>query len=208
MKKLKKKLKENKKIIIGLTGGLGSGKTTCAKVLRSLGAEVIDADRIAHEVTARGKSAYKRIVKAFGKTVLKKNRELNRAKLADLVFSRKNMLLKLNSVVHPEVIRRIEQRISVSRSAVLVLDAPLLIEAGLKRSVDHLVVVKAERRIQIRRLKRKLTRTEILNRIKAQMPLKSKVRMADFVIDNSGSLAKTKEQIRKIWRQITVCRNN
>ena len=191
-----------KKIVLGLTGSFGSGKTTVAGIFRSYGAEIIDADRIAHSCIAGGTLSYKRICKAFGKDILKKNRTIDRVKLARIVFDNKGLLKKLNKIIHPEVIRIIRKKIKKSKSKIIVLDAPLLLEAGLRRMVDKLIVVKIKRAEQLERIQRKFSfsREDILKRIKRQMPLQLKVRLADFVIDNSGTIEETKKQIEEIRR--------
>lgn len=196
----------SKRLIIGLTGSFGSGKTTVAKIFRSFGAEVIDADEIAHRIIQPGSQIYKKIISVFGENILKNNKAIDRDKLARIVFHNKNLLKKINRIMHPEIIRMIKQRIKISKSKLIILDAPLLIEAGLKNLVDKLIVVKADKRQQIERLihKSSLKKPEILKRIKAQIPLRYKVRLADFVIDNSGIIKDTKrqaEQIRRLlWR--------
>jgi len=199
-----------KKIVLGLTGSFGSGKTTVAGIFRSYGAEIIDADRIAHSCIAGGTLGYKRICKAFGKDILKKNRTIDRVKLARIVFAHKGLLKKLNKIIHPEVIRIIRNKIKKTltcsgrqeKSKIIVLDAPLLLEAGLRRVVDKLIVVKIKRAEQLERIQRKFSfsREDILKRIKRQMPLQLKVRLADFVIDNSGTIGETKKQIEEIRR--------
>jgi dephospho-CoA kinase len=191
-----------KKIVLGLTGSFGSGKTTVAGIFRSYGAEIIDADRIAHSCIAGGTKTYKRIYKVFGKDILKKNRTIDRVKLARIVFAHKGLLKKLNKIIHPEVIRIIRNKIKKSESKIVVLDAPLLLEAGLRRMVDKLIVVKIKRAKALERLRRKFpfSRRDLLKRIKHQMPLKLKLRLADFVIDNSGSIRKTREQVERIRR--------
>lgn len=196
----------SKRLIIGLTGSFGSGKTTVAKMFKSFGAQVIDADEIAHRIIHPGSQIYKKIISVFGENILKKNKAIDRDKLARIVFGNKNLLKKINRITHPEIIRMIKQRIKVSQSKLIILDAPLLIEAGLKNLVDKLIVVKLDKRQQIERLLHKspLKKPEILKRIKAQIPLQYKVRLADFVIDNSGRIKDTKrqaEQIRRLlWR--------
>ena len=199
-----------KKIVLGLTGSFGSGKTTVAGIFRSYGAEIIDADRIAHSCIAGGTLGYKRTCKAFGKGILKKNRTIDRVKLAGIVFDNKGLLKKLNKIIHPEVIRIIRNKIKKTltcsgrqeKSKIIVLDAPLLLEAGLRRMVDKLIVVKIKRVKQLERIQRKFSfsREDILKRIKRQMPLQLKVHLADFVIDNRGTIEETKKQIEEIRR--------
>jgi dephospho-CoA kinase len=191
-----------KKIILGITGSFGSGKTTVAKLLKPKGAEIIDADKLAHQVITRGRPAYRRIIRIFGTGILKKNKQVNRVKLASLVFDHKGRLQKLNRIIHPEVIRMIKNKIKLSKSKVVILDAPLLVEAGLEKIVDHLIVVKINRREQQERIKLKfrLQKKDILKRIKSQLSLSRKMSLADFIIDNSGTRIETVKQISKIRR--------
>jgi len=187
-------------MIIGITGSFGSGKTTVAGMFKSFGVEVIDVDKIAHRIIKPRSKIYKKIISAFGKDILKNNKTIDRHKLAQIVFNNKNLLKKINRIMHPEIIGMIKNRIKTSRSKLIILDTPLLIEAGLKDRVDKLIVVKVDRRHQIQRLlnKTSLTRAEILRRIKAQISLRDKVRLADFVIDNSGTIDDTERQVKKI----------
>jgi dephospho-CoA kinase len=202
--------------IIGLTGGFGTGKSTVAAFFRKRGAVVIDADALAHETLLKKVTrlpghqitCYKRIVKVFGNRILNKNREIDRKKLAAIVFADKKLLNKLNGIVHPHVIRRMKGEVKkirrADKNAVVVLDIPLLIEAGLEGLADKIVVVKAGLRQQLERCRKSLGLSEAkaLARIKAQMPLRKKIRLADFVIDNSGSKERTKGEVRRIWERI------
>lgn len=201
---MKSSRENKKKFIVGITGSFGSGKTTVAEIFSLYGAEVIDADKLAHKVIARGTQAYKNILRIFGKEILKDNVSIDRRKLAKVVFNNKILLGKLNSIIHPQVIRLAKARIKLSASKVIVLDAPLLLEAGLNNIIDKLVVVKTNRSRQIRRIKKKtsLSSAHILKRIKFQMPLEKKVCFADFVIDNNGAKKETERQVKKIWEKI------
>lgn len=193
-----------KRIILGLTGSFGSGKTTVARIFKFLGCKIIDADRIAHRIIKPRTEIYKRIIDAFGEDILKRNKTIDRNKLARIVFDNKNLLKVLNKVMHPQVIKIIKEKIRTSRSKIIVLDAPLLIEAGLQNLVDKLIVVKIDRKKQIKRILKKtsLSKTDILKRIKHLLPLQIKVRLADFVIDNSGTIEKTKKQVEQIRRSL------
>lgn len=193
------------KIVIGITGGFGTGKTTVARMLGAKGAKILDADKIAHAALKRNSDTYGKIKTYFGRAVLKKDGSINRKKLAELAFTDRRKTTTLNSIVHPFVIKKIKSCMrKAGKKSVIVIDAPLLIEAGLAGIVDKLVVVKTTPKIQLARcIKRKFKKGEALSRIKIQMPLKKKVRMADFVIDNNGSLIKTKKEVEKLWKIMT-----
>jgi dephospho-CoA kinase len=190
----------NKAVILGLTGSFGSGKSTVAGIFRSFGAKIVDADEIAHRLISPRGPAYKKILKAFGKGILNKDKSIDRGKLAGIVFNNKAMLVKLNKIMHPAIIKIMKEEMRASRAKVIVLDAPLLIEAGLAKSVDKIILVTVKKDTQIKRLQRKtgLGRAAILKRIKCQIPLKEKERLADFIIDNNGTLKSTKKQVTKL----------
>ena len=190
--------------VIGLTGSFGTGKTFVASIFKSLGAKVLDADKIAHDCLKRGSPAYKRIVRSFGAGILGKDRAISRKKLAGIVFGDRVALTRLERIVHPEVIGVININIKKSRPAdVLVIDAPLLIEAKALGLVDKLVVVKCSKKRQIERCVRKyrIKREEVLKRIANQMSLKKKIRMADFVIQNDQSKSRTRSQVKRVWEE-------
>lgn len=201
---MKKQSHNKKRIILGITGGFGSGKSTVAKMFKAKDTEIIDADRIAHQLIRPVSWTYKKIVDIFGQNILKKNKTIDRYKLAGIVFNNKKALKQLNKIIHPPIIRIIKNKIRKARSKLIVLDAPLLIEAGLANLVDKLIVVKASRKKQIERIFRKthLKKIDILKRIRCQIPLEKKVRWADFVIDNSKILKETQKQIQQIRRRL------
>lgn len=192
--------------IIGLTGSFGTGKTFAASIFKSLGAEVLDADKFAHDAIKKGTKAYKNIVAAFGGDILDKKRSIDRRRLGGIVFKDKEALKILNSIVHPEVIRIITERIAArgKKGGVIVIDAPLFFEANLEGLADRLVVVKASRENQIKRCSKKfcIDKEGVLNRIKSQIPMHRKIGMADFVIDNDGTKAETRKQVQKIWGKV------
>ena len=137
--------------VIGLTGSFGTGKTFVASIFKSLGGKVLDADKEAHDVIKKGRRAYRRIIGTFGRGILNKNGIIERRKLADIVFARKENLVKLNRIVHPEVIKAIKRGIMDAREDIVIIDAPLLIEVNLMSMVDYLIVVKASWKNQIKR---------------------------------------------------------
>jgi dephospho-CoA kinase len=188
-------------MVIGVTGSFATGKSSVSNMFKKLGARVIDADNIAREVLSRY-SIERKIVKAFGRSVLK-NDKIDRKKLASLVFNNQGLLVKLNKITHPSIIREIKKELKSGSKRPVVLDAPLLIEAGLLKLVDYLVVVSCVKRAQLRRgIKLGFKRTEVLRRIQAQLPLKYKTKLADFVVNNNFSLLRTKTEVKSIWRRI------
>lgn len=183
---------------------MGSGKSTVAAMLARLGAKVIDADKIAHRlIRARG-PAYIKIVRIFGRGILDKNKEINRKALGRIAFSDDKLLKKLDGCLHPAIIAAIKKSIRKAAPGIIILDAPLLLEAGLGPIVDKLIVVMVSQAKQVQRIgkKSRLTKLEILKRSGAQIPLEEKAALADFIIDNNAALKKTKEQVTQIWRQV------
>jgi dephospho-CoA kinase len=197
-----KRPSRNKKLILGLTGGIASGKSTVAAMFKSLGARVIDADKISHSLIKPDTRVYRKIVRTFGRKILNKDRTVKRSELGRIVFNDKDRRKKLNRIMHPEIIRIIRKKLNALRKGTVVLEAPLLIESGLTGLVDKLIVVNVSLANQIKRIQRKnpINNKEILKRIKSQMPLEKKVRLADFVIDNNGTKEKTRKQVAKIRR--------
>lgn len=195
-------------MIIGITGGLGTGKTTVARIFKALGAVVLDADAIAHRLIEPKKIAWRKIKDYFGNGILNKDKTINRRALAEKAFSNKVRLKKLCDIIHPLVYKEIKNELKkierANPNAVVALDIPLLLESGEKTKVEKLVVVKSKRSIQIKRASKNLglTRSQILQRIKMQMPLSEKIKAADFVIDNSGALNSTRKQAIKIWETL------
>lgn len=195
-------------MVIGVTGSFGTGKTTVAGMFKKLGAVVFDADKIAHEAFLPKSETYKKTLKVFGRRILRPNGEIDRRQLGKVVFTDRARLKKLCGIVHPYVIRKIGQGVeSVKKrnsGATIVLDIPLLIEAGLLSLIDKLIVVKTDKITQITRCQKRsgLNKKEILARARAQMPIHKKIRFSDFVIDNTGTKQKTKREVRKVWEEI------
>ena len=197
-------------IIIGLTGGIASGKSTVACMLEEKGAVIIDADRVAREVVLPGKPAWREIRDWLGPSILGPGGAIDRARLGKLVFSDAAEREKLNRIVHPRVmeifVARTEEIRSCCPEAVVVYDVPLLIEAGMQRMVDLVVLVYAREEIQLSRLQRRdnLSAEEALARLRAQMPLEEKRAYADVIIDNSGSLEETCRQVEAFWEDLQL----
>jgi dephospho-CoA kinase len=195
-------------LIIGITGSLGTGKTTVAKVFQRLGAVVLDADEIARRLVEPNTPAWNKIKGYFGEGILRKDGKINRRALAKDVFSDRRRLNKLCGIIHPlvykELGRKVKEIKKLNPEAVIALDIPLLLESGGRSKVDKLVVVTAGREAQIRRTAGKsgLTRKEALRRIEAQMPISEKEKAADFVINNTGSLRAAERQAVEIWKNL------
>ncbi|HHY75688.1 MAG TPA: dephospho-CoA kinase [Firmicutes bacterium] len=198
--------------VIGLTGGIASGKSTVSQVLRDLGAHIIDADEITREVQAPGSEALREIQEAFGDGVILPDGSLDRRKLGRIVFSSQEAREKLNAIIHPRVIARTKEILrELSETGrrkgpcpIAVVDAPLLIEAGVDAIVDEVWVVALPRKQQAERLMKRegYTEEEAFARIDSQMPLEEKEKRADYVIDNSGTIEATREQVFTLWRSL------
>jgi len=178
-------------ILVGLTGGVATGKSTVAKMFKQYGAVVIGADELARDVVKPGKPAWRAIVTLFGKTVLNQDRSLNRQALGSIVFRNRTKLRQLERIIHPRVAReqqRLVRQVAKRKPrAVVIYEVPLLFEAGVDKRVDTTIVVTADRETQIARLKKRngLSRAEAIRRIRTQMPLSKKIRLADIVIDGT-----------------------
>ncbi|WP_286058191.1 dephospho-CoA kinase [Bacillus mojavensis] len=190
-------------LVIGLTGGIASGKSTVANMLIDKGITVIDADIIAKQAVEKGMPAYRQIIDEFGEDILLENGDIDRRKLGAMVFTNEQKRLALNSIVHPavreEMLKRRDESIA-NQETFVVLDIPLLFESKLESLVDKIIVVSVTKELQLERLikRNQLTEEEALSRIRSQMPLEEKVSRVDNVIDNSGTLEETKQQLEEI----------
>jgi dephospho-CoA kinase len=188
--------------VIGLSGGLGSGKTTVLKEFKRLGAFTLDADQIVHELyrTKRISGAIKKI---FGKNVFDRHGSIRRNCMASEIFSDAKMRMKLESIVHPGVCKSMRSQLRAKKGKLAVCDIPLLFETHLNNGFDRIVVVDAPIQTRIKRLRRRgWSPTEIRRRTDAQWPLKKKIKQADYVIDNSKKISHAKNQVRKIFNEI------
>ncbi len=197
-------------IVIGLTGGIASGKSTVTALLKEKGAVIIDADKIAREIMSKGEPGWFEVLNYFGDEILNDDRsDIDRKKLASIVFSDKAKLEALNNITHPKIIEEIKKQVEEYKKAckkIIVIDAALLIEAGLDKIVDEVWVVAANEDVQLQRLmarEKDITKDEAVKRIKSQMPLAEKLKFADRVIDNNSSIEETKNQVDKIWTKIS-----
>jgi dephospho-CoA kinase len=196
-------------VIIGLTGNIGSGKSTVSGRLAELGAEVIDTDILAREVVAPGTAGLKKIVEAFGSGMLDENGELDRAAMAAIVFDDPGARARLEGIIHPEIYRRVEDSISQYRSGqgkapALVVEVPLLIESGWNGKMDETWVVTTGPEEQVRRVMSRsgMSREDVVKRIAAQMSQEEKCRYADRIIDNGGAREKTRKQVDALWKEL------
>ncbi|MDI9480528.1 MAG: dephospho-CoA kinase [Bacillota bacterium] len=194
--------------IIGLTGGIASGKSTVSRALRELGAIVIDADEVAHTIMEPGKPAWEDIIEHFGSGVLYADQTIDREKLGAIVFNNPERLQVLNQITHPRVGEQFKQIITTLRAeksdAVLFIEVPLLYETHMERICDEVWVVWVDEETQIQRLMKRdgLSREDALKRIDAQMSLDEKARRADFVIDNRYSIEETIASATKYYNNI------
>ncbi|MED3843772.1 dephospho-CoA kinase [Geobacillus stearothermophilus] len=191
---------------IGLTGGIASGKSTVSAMMRELGLPVIDADEAARAVVRPGEESYRQIVAAFGPGILRADGEIDRAKLGAIVFNDEQQRKVLNAIVHPAVRKKMlaEKEAHIRSGAkTVVLDIPLLFESGLTHWVDKVLVVYVDDDVQLRRLMARngFTEEEALARIRSQWPMAEKVKRADAVIDNNGTIEETRRQLLAILHQ-------
>jgi len=196
-------------LIVGLTGGIVSGKTTVAQIFKRLGAKIIDLDEIGREIVNPQQKAWKKIVQNFGVEILKDNQEINRKKLAKIVFSNQEKLNLLNQITHPVIIEVMKKQLNqISNQAtgdvICLIDAPLLFEAHIEHMMDKIIVVYINEKEQMTRLLQRegLSKDDAIKRMRAQIPIEDKVHLADYVIDNSFSIEQTKEQVFQLWREL------
>lgn len=193
--------------IIGLTGGIGSGKSTVAQYLAELGAAVMELDKVGHEVLKSGSQPFKKVVSAFGKDILNAEGEIDRARLAKRVFKAPEALARLNRIVHPAIDKIINERIAAYRRQgvkVVVLEAAAMLEAGKAAQVDELWVTTAPEGTVLRRLRERsqYSAAESMERINAQLSDKERIKKADVVIDTGVSLDEVKAKVKAEWRRL------
>jgi len=194
----------SKGYLIGLTGNIGTGKSTVARMLADLGAHVIDADRVAHGLMAPGMPVGRAVVEQFGPAILQEDGAVDRARLAEVVFGDPRALARLEAIVHPAVMEEVDRRVRASHARVVVVEATKLIESGMHRGCDALWVVTCKPEQQIARLaaQRGMAGQETERRVAAQSPQAEKVALATVVIDNTGSLAETRAQVEQAWAAV------
>jgi dephospho-CoA kinase len=197
-------------ILVGLTGGVATGKSTVARMFKQCGAIVIDADELAHEVVQPGKPAWREIVKTFGKTILNTDRTLNRRELGSLVFGNRAKRRRLEHIIHPRVAheqaRLTKQAAKKDPHAVVIYDVPLLFEAGIDKRVDRTIVVTADRDTQIARLKKRngFSRADAIRRIRSQMPLAKKIQRADHALNGTFSRQSLRKQVGQLFKSLRL----
>lgn len=194
--------------IVGLTGGIASGKSTLAEMLREKGAIIIDADKIGREQAEVGKPVYQAIVNHFGSSILNSDGTVNRRELGRVVFSNPGKLSMLNQLTHRPIIEEIEKRLSEIRQAkkskeIVIVDVPLLIESGLGPNVDSIIIVTSNQKKRIERLRKiGFSEEDARNRIKAQMLDEEKLPYADFVVGNNGPKEKLRTEAENLWSRL------
>lgn len=199
---------------IGLTGGIGCGKSTVAAMMAELGCHVLDADKMAHALIAPGTPAYEEIIAKFGAQILSPDASINRPRLAGIVFADPDRLASLNAIVHPRVLRELDRELDrlarIDPQGIAVVEAALLIESGYHKGLDRIILVTCTREQQLERLTnptfgRAMSREQAERRIAAQMPLEQKRKLGAGKIDeidSSGSLDSTKAQVRTLVEQL------
>jgi len=197
-------------ILVGLTGGVATGKSTVAKMFERCGAIVIDADELAREVVEPGKPAWRAIVNTFGRQVVRPDRSLDRHVLGAMVFRNRSKLRRLERIIHPHVAneqQRLVRRIAKRKPrAVVIYEVPLLFEAGVDKRVDKIIVVTADRETQLARLKKRngLSRAESLGRIRSQMSMAKKIQRADYVLNGTLPRPSLRKQVGQLFRSLRL----
>jgi dephospho-CoA kinase len=195
-------------LLVGLTGGLASGKTFVGHALAELGCHLIEADALGHQVLLPGAEAYDAVVNEFGEEILDEDRYIVRRKLGALVWDNPERLAKLNSIVHPAVIAREQQIMSEfgkrDPAVNVVVEAAMLVETGSYRRFDRLIVVVCTFEQQVERAMKRVaySKEEVLARLRRQLPLEEKVRVADYVIDTSGTKENTVDQVKTVYESL------
>lgn len=195
--------KPHKKIIVGLTGTYGSGKSTVGKLFARLGACVVDSDKLAGEVYRRTNPVYRRIKKLFGISG-----RLEKSEVAAIVFTTPKKRRALEKIIHPYVFRRIREEIAKSKKQVIALEIPLLFETGADKQCCLTVAVVSDLKTIVKRLGKKgFSKSKILGRVRAQFSQREKQSRADFIIRNTGSFEQLKKQTQAVWREVKKCAN-
>jgi len=193
--------------VIGLTGGISSGKSTVSQFLAELGAVIIDADKVGHEVFKPDSEAWREVVAAFGKQIITTNGAIDREKLGEIVFSNSEARARLNQIMHPRMYDSVKTRLDEYRrqgAGIVVLEAPLLLEAGWTSLVDEVWVATASEATVLKRLRERtgLSEKESLARIRSQLPTEKRVKHADVVINTDCGLEELKAKVKELWKEL------
>lgn len=194
-------------MVIGLTGGIATGKSTVSQILAELGGVILDADKAGHEALKRGGEVWREVVASFGETVLGSEGEIDRRKLGELVFNDPQARERLNAIVHPRLKARLKEEMAALKregARVIVLEAALLVEAGWTGMVDEVWVTEASQDTVLRRLKERnnFTAEQALARVQSQLSREERRRWAQVSIDTDCSLARVREQVMEQWRRL------
>ncbi|NLM75647.1 MAG: dephospho-CoA kinase [Clostridiaceae bacterium] len=193
--------------IIGVTGGIGAGKTLVSSILKELGAVVIDADKLSREAVEKGKPAYRKIIEVFGSDILDSNRYIDRKKLGRIVFNNPALRRKLEEIVHEEVVNCIFKKLDELKQGgykgLVVLDVPIPVEHGFLDVADQVWVVTAKEETRIKRVQERsgLSREETIRRMKSQLPQEDYIALADVVIENEGSIENLKKKVTDLLKK-------
>ena len=195
--------------VIGLTGGIGSGKSTVSQFLAELGAIIVDADKVGHEALKPGSEVWQQVVNEFGESIVVSSGAIDRAKLGELVFGNSEARARLNRIMHPPMYNTVKARLEEYRRKgvkVVVLEAPLLVEAGWTSLVNEVWVTVAPEATVLRRLRERsgLSEQESRARIHSQLPTEERMRRADVVIDTDGSLDELKARVNELWLRLNT----
>ncbi len=193
-------------LVIGLTGGIGTGKSTVAGILAELGGVILNADIVGHEAYLPHQNVWQEVVDAFGREILNERDEVERSKLGAIVFKDPETLKRLNAIVHPWMYKRMDQlleELRTKRTPVAVLEAALLFDAGWTPLVDEVWVTDAPEEVILQRLQHRngMSGQQVRDRMKAQLPAGERLRRANVVVDTSGAIDEVREQVKKLWEQ-------
>jgi len=197
-------------LLVGLTGGIASGKSLACRIFRELGAHIVDADQLSREMVRPFSPAWKEIVETFGTDILGEDNEIDRSALAEVIFSDEKKRRLLEAILHPRIADETASRVAELEKkhpdGIIIVDAALMIEVEQHKNFERLVVVFVDEETQARRLMDRdlLGRADAYRRIEAQMPLTQKIEFADYVIDNNGSPEQTKKEVERVYGELEI----